>query len=206
MDKLFKWCQNPKRVIDIGANKGEFSLPIKSKFPDCSIELVEANPLLEPLLQKTGLNYTIATLSDKKEVKSLFVEKENILATGASYYKENTDWYAAGKYFEIPTETQTLDYLNLFESEKIDLIKIDCQGAELDIIKGGYKTCSRATWLLVEVSLVEYNLGAPKIEEVTDWITLTGFELRDILEYHRLPGIYSGNVFQMDLLFKNSVN
>ncbi len=206
MEKLFKWCPYPQKVIDIGANRGEFSLFIKKTHPHCLIHQIEANPLLEPLLKETTIPYTIATLSDKKEIKNLFVQKENILATGASYYKETTSWYEQGKYFEIPTQTMLLDELNIFSNQKIDLVKIDCQGAELDIIRGGQKTIKRTDWLLVEVPLVEYNEGAPKIEEVVDWIQSFGFELRDILEYHRIAGIYSGNVFQLDLLFKNSPN
>lgn len=206
MEKLFKWCTHPQKVIDIGANKGEFSLIIKQKYPYCQIHQIEANPLLETILRDTTIPYTIATLSNRKEIKSLFVQKENILATGASYYKETTPWYEQGKYFEIPTQTMLLDELNLFTNEKIDLIKIDCQGAELDIMKGGQQTIKRTDWLLVEVPLVEYNEGAPKIEEVVEWIQSFGFELRDILEYHRIASIYSGNVFQLDLLFNNSSN
>ncbi len=199
IDKILSWT-TPTTVIDIGANIGAFSLQIKQKIATASIHMIEANPFCEHLLQSTGIPYTIAALSDKEEVKSLFLEKRNTLATGASLFKENTNWYADGAYFEMPVQTKLLDDLNLFQGEQIELMKLDVQGSELAIMKGGTETISRTNWICLEVSLVEYNDGAPGMKEVTEWLQNRGFELKDIVEYH----FDRGNIFQLDLLFRNS--
>ena len=126
------------------------------------------------------------------------------LATGASLYKENTDWYSDGKYKTITVPTKTLDNCDYFNGESIDLIKIDVQGAELDILNGGEKTIKNTKYVLSEVSLVEYNEGAPLIGDVIDKMKEYGFNMLDIIEYHSFPTLYKGAIFQIDILFENS--
>ena len=102
--------------------------------------MIEANKNCEPALRLLGKPYQIVALSDKRGYADLYVEKINPTATGASLYKENTEWYEEGKYETVSVFTDTLDNRNYFNGEPIDLIKIDVQGAELDILKGGEKT------------------------------------------------------------------
>jgi FkbM family methyltransferase len=164
--------------------------------------MVEANKNCGPALRLLGKPYDIVALSDKKGKANLYVEKINSVGTGASLYKENTEWYSEGKYEVVEVETETLDNRNYFFGEPIDLIKIDVQGAELDILKGGEKTMRNASYALLELSLVEYNQGAPLIGEVVDKMIEYGFCMVDILEYHSFPQLYNGIIFQLDILFK----
>jgi len=164
--------------------------------------MVEANKNCEPALRLLGKPYDIIALSDKEGFADFYVEKINPTATGASLYKENTEWYSEGKYETITVSVDTLDNRNYFDGEPIDLIKIDVQGAELDILKGGKKTMQNASYALLELSLLEYNQGAPLIQEVVDKMIEYGFCIVDILEYHSFPQLYGGAVFQIDALFK----
>jgi len=163
--------------------------------------MVEANRNCEPHLRLLGKPYDIVALSDKEGVADLYVEKINPTGTGASLYKENTEWYGDGKYETIHIQTATLDSRNYFDGEPIDLIKMDVQGAELDILKGGEKTVKNAKHLLIETSLVEYNQGAPLIEDIVDQMKQYGFYIEDIIEYHKFPHLYGGAIFQLDVLF-----
>jgi len=203
MDKLFKYI-NPKRVLDIGANVGDFSKKIYFRFPKCEIIMIEANPNCKPYLQLLEIPYQLIGVSDKKGSKDFFIEKSNIIATGASFYKENTEFYSDDKYDVVKIETETLDNLNFFSEQIIDLIKIDVQGSELDILIGGEKTIKKSNYVLMELSLLEYNIRSPLIEKVFDRMINYGFFVKDILEYHRLPSLYDGLVFQIDMLFKNN--
>jgi FkbM family methyltransferase len=166
--------------------------------------MVEANPNCEPYLQLLGKSYDIIALSDKDGYADLYIEKINPVATGASLYKENTDWYGEGKYETVTVPTKTLDECNYFEGQSIDFIKIDVQGAELDIVKSGEKTIKNTEYVLIEASLVEYNQGAPLVGNVVDKMKEYGFHIVDIVEYHSFPHLYSGSIFQLDILFKNS--
>jgi len=164
--------------------------------------MVEANKNCEPPLRLLGKPYDIIALSDKKGFADFYIEKINPVATGASLYKENTEWYSEGKYETVQVETDTLDNRNYFNGERIDLIKIDVQGAELDILKGGEKTMQNTSYALLELSLLGYNIGAPLIGEVVNKMIEYGFCIVDILEYHKFPHLYGGAIFQIDTLFK----
>jgi FkbM family methyltransferase len=197
MDRLLKHI-NPKVAIDIGANIGSFTLYLLQHFPDCKVVMVEANPNCERYLRMHGQRYDMVALSNKTGVGELYVEDVNVIGTGASLYKEATDWYREGAYHKVLVPTKRLDDCNYFVGP-IDLIKIDVQGSELDIIKGGANIIKNTNFVLAEVSLLQYNEGAPLMDVIVDHMIDLGFCIVDIVEYHR-----SGNIiFQLDLLFKN---
>ena len=199
-NKLFRYT-NPRRVLDIGAHVGQFSQQVLRFNPEADIIMIEANPNCEPHLNKLNIPYQIIALSKGKGEAELFVEKVNEIGTGASLYRENTEYYADDKFDTVRVQTDSLDNLNYFENEFIDLVKLDVQGAEYDILEGGRKTITRSGHVLIEVSLLEYNLGAPQIEAVIDKMKEYGFMIEDILDYQRS----SENIlFQLDILFKNS--
>ena len=192
---------NPKRLLDIGAHVGDFTNNIVRLAPNCDAIMVEANPNCEPYLQKSKFGYDMVALSDKQGKAELFVEKANTIGTGASLYKENTDWYADGKFEKVEVELDTLDNRKYFGYEVIDLIKMDVQGAELDILNGGRKTITRAKYVLIETSLVVYNQGAPMIDAIVPKMKEYGFYIEDIIDYLKFS---SNQIAQMDILFKNS--
>jgi FkbM family methyltransferase len=201
MDKLFKYI-NPERAIDIGAHVGNFTKELCYKFPKCNIVMVEANPSCESHLRLLGKPYEIVALSNKEGYADLYIETINPVATGASLYKENTGWYAEGKYETVTVPTKTLDSCNYFEGQPIDFIKIDVQGSELDILNGGEKTIKNTEFVLIEASLIEYNQGAPLVEDIIDKMKEYGFYILDIIEYHSFSHLFGGAIFQLDILFK----
>ena len=191
----------PKRVLDIGAHVGDFTSTLSKLSPECEFIMVEANPHCEPYLSKLNHPYHILALSNYTGTTSLHIEKANHIGTGASIYRENTEWYGDGKYELIETPVNTLDNLNFFPDEMIDLVKIDVQGAELDILNGGNKTIKRSKYLLLEVSTLQYNIGAPLMDQVVSKLKEYEFVIDDILDYQKLS---DGSIFQLDILFRNS--
>jgi hypothetical protein len=97
-------------------------------------------------------------------------------------------------------EVSTLDIL--FENQTFDLVKIDVQGAELDIINGGSKFLQSNNLLLIEVSLMEYNQGAPLAVDVVKRLEKLDFYILDCIDDH----ISAGEVIQLDLLFSKNIN
>jgi FkbM family methyltransferase len=192
---------NPKRFLDIGAHTGEFTKDLTRLAPNCDVIMVEANPNCEPYLQKLKYGYDIVALSNKQGKAELFVEKANAIGTGTSLYKENTEWYADGKFENVEVELDTLDNRSYFADEVIDLVKLDVQGAELDILEGGRKTITRSKYVLIETSLVVYNHGAPLVDAIVPKMKEYGFYMEDILDYLKFN---KNQISQMDILFKNS--
>jgi hypothetical protein len=78
---------------------------------------------------------------------------------------------------------------------------MDVQGSELDILLGGRKTIKRSKYVLMEVSLVQYNIGAPLMDTLVEKMKEYEFRIENILNYNKLN---NGQIFQMDILFKNT--
>ncbi len=79
-----------------------------------------------------------------------------------------------------------------------DLMKIDVQGAELEVLAGAGETLRAAAALIVEVSFVDYNKGGPLAAQVIGAIDRLGFRCADLCEVHRSARNF---VLQLDLLF-----
>ena len=94
-------------------------------------------------------------------------------------------------------------YLEIFQSthnkyNQFNLVKIDVQGSELDIIEGGTNFFRDIDFLLIEVSLTEYNTGAPLAKEVIKKLEEMQFYIVDVIDEHIDN---QQRVLQLDLLF-----
>jgi FkbM family methyltransferase len=192
----------PKTILDIGAHTGQFYGWAKDAFPDSFIWMVEANDCHEDKLRNivygTGDRYTIATMGGEEKEVTFYTRKDKPHTEGASYYKEAAYWDIPQLVMEIPKTLQTLDELFDDESE-FELIKLDTQGSELDILSGGVRLCKKAKYMVLEVSYVPLNEGAPEYDEVISYMKNYGFEVEMEIGEH-----YNGDeLIQKDLLFKN---
>lgn len=128
-------------------------------------------------------------LSDSSGKKVTFYEME----TGSSYYPENTD-VDRTKRKRI---TRTLDELTKSHQLENALLKIDAQGAELDILDGSTTALNSVSAIYLETSLVEYNQDAPLAREVIEYLGDKGYMISDVGTRHRRDG----QLIQIDLLF-----
>ncbi len=201
MEKTLQYISqnNIKSVLDIGANVGNFSRIIKMFFPDMDIFMIDGNPFCDAMLSRTGMPYKIACLSDTKKEVEFFLEDSNFVGTGASYYLEKTEHYSLRKH--VKAQTELLD--DLVGDKIFDLIKIDTQGSEIDVMKGGSKTISNAKYVLLETSLIEYNEGAPLQNEVFVFMSSIGYDKHSLLEVQYRNHNPANEVIQEDWIFKN---
>jgi len=190
----------PLSILDVGANHGQFYSEARKIFPESYFYLIEGNPYCEPALKRFEIDYTIALLSDKEKEVSFFIRDGETSCTGNSIYKENSDFYKEGSYFKKQYFTKTLD--SVLQGKKFDLIKLDVQGSELDIIRGGLNLVKAAKALLVEVSLIDFNIGAPKKEEVFEFLSSIGFEPVEKIADMNHPIHHT--LIQQDFLFLNN--
>lgn len=190
---MIEYNYNTMRILDIGANDGWWYRHTVNTYPQAEFVLIEANPYNEPALQRLGVKYHIACLSDQIKQVDFFITVDNPTSTGASYYLENTDNFNQDNTRAMELTTTTLD--TLFPSEVFDFIKMDVQGAEVDIINGGKQLISKASRVLLEVPIdgVEYNLGAPTRAAYFEAMASIGFTNYEVVE--------NINNLQEDILF-----
>ena len=76
-----------------------------------------------------------------------------------------------------PVETHRLDDLD--EVLDADLIKVDVQGAELDVFKGGISTLSKSTVIQTEAEFVQMYKGQPLFADVDLFLRSQGFQFHN---------------------------
>jgi hypothetical protein len=94
--------------------------------------------------------------------------------TGSSLYGEQTGHSRHMRELRMRTLDETVSALGSF-----DLVKLDVQGAEIDVLSGAEKTISSTEVIIAELSIVEFNKGAPLAIEVIGRMDELGFPLFD---------------------------
>ena len=200
--KLIQSNIHPKIILDIGANVGEFAIQSKMAWPDAYIFSIEANPNCEPYLKRVGNPFLIQALSSENKTNvPFYTTKLNPINTGNSLYKETcTNLYDDNNCVIKYITTSKLD--DLFDESNdgcFNLIKIDTQGSEIDIIKGGINLIKKSKWILLEVSIISCNENSILIDDVIKYMTEIGFDIGTDIENH----IHENKIVQKDILFKN---
>ena len=169
-------------------------------FPDVRVLMVEPQEEKRDLLDEICARYTGRVLcetallgsTDGEEVE--FVQME----TGSSVFEEASSF----ERIRIKKVLRTLDALvkDRSEFQRPDFIKLDVQGYELEVLKGATETLKHTGLVLLEVSLIPINRGAPDFLEVVQFMDGHNFTLLDFCSQIRRN---DGALWQSDLLFVN---
>jgi FkbM family methyltransferase len=188
---------DPKGVIDIGAHEGNWTLSTKRIFPAAEFLMIEARREMQPKLDDISarvqkVNYAIALLGDNEREQVPF--NVQVSGTGSSLYPERSDTITAIKMMSM----QMLDHIVPKTLPTPLFIKLDVQGAELDILRGGPETLQKADIVQLELPLLPYNAGAPSFCDYVCFMRDQGFSIYDIANFIR-P--YNKHLVQMDAIF-----
>jgi len=164
----------PKVVYDIGACVLHWERHAKAAWPDSKFVLFDAEPGVERILMESGHPYHIGLLTDRdgREV-DFYHWLEN--PGGNSYYKEITPGWDEYGFKKTGYTLDTIVKLNNFPLP--DLIKLDVQGAEIDVLKGAKMCLEHCSDVILEAQHKTYNEGAPQVDDVLKYMDELGFEL-----------------------------
>jgi FkbM family methyltransferase len=195
-DRLISQGVQIPSLLDVGAAHGHFSAFFQSKFPNTEIVAVECNERDAYFLSRYRWDTHYMCLGNKPCTRTFYVDRNSEIGGGSSLYKETTGYFDG--CIEEQKEITTIDLA--FPGATFDLIKIDTQGSELDILKGGADVVSRAKWLLLELSFSEYNEGAPLIDEVLAYLRERGWRMYDTVGPTDGGHIFGNRKIQVDVL------
>jgi FkbM family methyltransferase len=199
-DRLME--KNPLWVVDVGASGGID--PRWSRITDnYKAVMFEPDPReYEQLVRKCGNNMMVlnSALSDSKGTVDFHLCRKQEVS---SVYIPNVDFlkkFSGIDRFDvikkIALKADTLgNQLRINQVPEVDFIKIDTQGYELPILRGGGDYLDRVIGLELEVEFVPLYKEQPLFTDVNEFVTKAGFELFDMRRYYwqRKESVHAGN-------------
>lgn len=178
----------PRTVVDIGVGYGTSWL--YEAFPQAHFVLIEAledfRPSIEEILKRYDAECHYCCLG-KTEGEAEFLVRPGVLTSSGMYamaggYRES--WGGARTASEqvrrVPM--RTLDSIAAGAAPPM-ILKIDVEGAEMDVLQGGESTLASADMILVETSIASRFEGGPDLIELGGWLKARGFALFEIVEF-----------------------
>ena len=200
--------QDLKTIIDIGANKGQFSLIAKNFFPNANIFAFE--PLTRPYEKFIKIfnkienvkiyKYAIGTFDDEVMMNiSKREDSSSILEIGPLQKKifQGTDKVNEEKIYVSPIDKM----LEINKIHNPSLLKIDVQGYELEVLKGCKNILDKIDHIYCECSFIELYKNQAIYSQVCEWLYDYNFSVESIYN----PSYDDkGQMVQADIYFKKN--
>jgi FkbM family methyltransferase len=194
-------------LIDVGANKGQFSLAFRSLRPKARIIAFEPLPGEAASFERLFAGDDRVTLhrfaiSDTAGRATFHVadraDSSSLLAPGAG----QREAFGVGEAGTIEVEVRRLeDCLDPAGLPAPVLLKIDVQGAELQVLRG-CRVLDSVDFIYCELSFVDLYEGQPRAEELIVYLAGRGFGLAGV--FNQVSTSRFGPT-QADFLFKRLV-
>jgi FkbM family methyltransferase len=198
---------NPRIVVDVGANRGQFSLDVRRSLPGAKVVAfeplgIEADTYSRIFghLESYALHrVALASVAGRANLHiSAARDSSSLLAINERQTRVYPGTHEVGTQV---VDVQTLDkFRDEFHGTGPALLKIDVQGGELDVLRGGAEALKLFRWVYLEMSFVELYNGQSLADEVVRELQSKGF----VLEGLGKPSISRGLAVQVDALFLNS--
>jgi FkbM family methyltransferase len=175
---------NIKNFIDVGAHKGKYTDLILDNFDTSRAFLIEPqrniyNYLRNKYKNKNKINIFNFAASNKNKIKKFYINKHDLTSSLAELNQKNQYLNIKSRLFgtnlkgmiksKRKVKTMKLDSLiNKMKILKIDLIKIDTEGHELEVLEGLGNKIKRIKVILIEFHNSSTYLGynSRKIEMI----------------------------------------
>jgi FkbM family methyltransferase len=169
-DEIYKkYIKKNPVIIDVGANEGQSIKRFDLIFNNCVIHSFEPikkcfDKMVKDHPNKKNIKNNYA-LSDKNTNKIFFINKHSYTSGFNRINKSYDQLHEKDKTRNnIKVKTIKLDtYVDLNKIKKIDILKIDTQGHELDVLKGAKNSLKKNIFNFVEVEIILCDYYTKKI-------------------------------------------
>lgn len=196
-------------VIDVGANKGQFSLLALEAFPGCRIHAFE--PLAQPgaryrqvLGHRADVTlHEVAIAADAGEATIYVSGREDSSSLLPITERQATSFPGTALKETRTIVKRPLDaVLTAADLVAPVLLKIDVQGFELEVLKGSRALLPLVDLVYVECSFVELYAGQALAPEIQAFLEVAGLTLA---ASHNAQHGADGTLLQEDRLFARAV-
>jgi FkbM family methyltransferase len=176
--------------VDVGAAAGLYTVALsRLAGPTGRVHSVEPLPFVHPVWSRLlrggeGTNvrhHTVALGAEPGKATMSVPVGRHGLVTGRSFLAWKTDGVGSNSEFdgqvEIIVEVSTLDRL-CAELPRLDFVKIDVEGGELDVLRGGQWAIERfRPAMLIEIEARHITRYRHSPTDVVDWLTQRGYTM-----------------------------
>jgi FkbM family methyltransferase len=196
-----------RHFIDAGANRGSFTDAFLLLHRPQRVVLVEAIPeLAENLRARYGgdprFSVVAAALSDRSGQAQFEINRSEASSSLLPIDPRNSEWFARDmsvtRSVQVPTVTlpELMDREGL---ERVDLLKLDLQGAERLVLTGGAAVLDRVEVIYTEVFFEQLYTGAWLFWEMNEFLSHRGFKLCGLSNIVHAP---DGDLVQANATFR----
>jgi FkbM family methyltransferase len=194
-------------VVDVGANRGQFSLVCRRLFPEAAIVGFEPQDGAAGVYRALFANDTRVRLHES----ALAAERGQMMMHISARDDSSSLLPISGAqtgYFPgteaVGTRMVAVGFLQDFvqpsEFGKRAFLKVDVQGFELEVLKAAEPLLASFGWIYVECSFVQLYEGQPLAPEILAWLEERNFA---VAGNFNPTTARDGTRLQADLLFRN---
>lgn len=187
----------PQAIIDVGVADGTPAL--YENFPNTKYLLIEPlkeyEEAIKDISRRLKSEYIIAAAGAKPGKVIINVHRDLV---STSVYKETEGSHVDG----IPREVSVVTIDDLSKERNLIgpyLIKVDVQGAELEVLDGAKRVLEDTEVIILEVQLFQFFIKGPQFYDYINYMKRYGFVVYDIVDGYYRP--LDGALAAVDILF-----
>lgn len=184
----------PKTFVDLGANVGYFPVAVADAAGSRTIRglCVEPNPALrnaltfhitENHLDNVYWRQGAVGLSGPANEVDFFVNPSHIASSLSRNYNPLVPVVGESRKIRVPVLAVSEEWNRLFPGERVNLLKIDIEGAEVQFLQG-----QSAFLRQVDAVLIEWHAWVTTLSEVSGLLEQSGFILNRVFEEDQHAG------------------
>lgn len=183
-------------IIDVGANKGQSIKFFQNVFDAPSIIAFEPLPAVQNKLTKLASSNTIISDFAISQVEGKRIFYQSSLNETSSFIRpsKNSEWQKIKNlilglnleqmYTEIQVNSISLDkFMERYANPQIGILKIDVEGAELDVLKSSFGLLSRKKIRIVQLERHESDLRENLSKDIFQLLSENDFRLAASLKH-----------------------
>lgn len=190
----------PAGIIDVGANRGDWTKMVHAVFPSADFILIEPQVEMRKSLDTlcAGIEAEWIQAGAGREPGSLYLTVWDDLAGSSFRPSVDPGKIATGKQRE--TSVVTLDdVVTSRPGFSPDLVKLDIQGFEMEALEGASSLFGSTELFVIETALFPFLDDQTIASDLIVFLKEKGYEIYDVVEYMRRPS--DGALGQFDLAF-----